>query len=580
MSLSNPSNPLKASGSSIVSPVTTLPVKAPLGVIVWWSGTVDNIPTGWHLCDGEAGTIDLRDKFVLAAGDAHTVGETGGSEEVTLTAMQMPSHTHGVNINMGVGSSPSFATSMPESTRRYVAYVNGLTTLEKTNTASIGVGEPHPNMPPYYTLCAIQKIAPDETDAADISFDNTMQANADGSYGVTTPVRSITQAEYDALTDKSGFYIITDAEGTTPDPNGVAIMLSQTLPDGGTVTGGGIASKGMTVTVNAEPADGHIFNGWEENGEVVTNNASYSFLVENNRSLMADFAEGPHFIAGVDWFETSLPTAAAWSGITYGDGKFVAVSGSNSSKAIYSTDGINWTETSMPNSRNWYGVCYADGKFVSIAKNTNVVAYSIDGIDWTEVTLPANHSNWSNVVYGDDKFLAIRYNAANVAYSFDGSIWYESNISISSTWAWLAYGNGKFVTHAGSVSKIAYSTDGLDWTMIASPNIGTVKTVAYGDGVFVIPGTGSNKAIYSTDGITWAETTMPVVDNWLSMTYGDNKFVAVSNSASRAAYSADGIHWTESNLPFSGGWNLVAYGDGTFVALSENKNIAAYSKTT
>ncbi len=35
--------------------------------IVMWSGTIATIPDGWVLCDGNNGTPDLRDKFVVGA---------------------------------------------------------------------------------------------------------------------------------------------------------------------------------------------------------------------------------------------------------------------------------------------------------------------------------------------------------------------------------------------------------------------------------------------------------------------------------------------------------------------------------
>ena len=38
----------------------------------------------------------IKDKFILAAGDTYTAGATGGSATVTLTTEQMPSHTHSV----------------------------------------------------------------------------------------------------------------------------------------------------------------------------------------------------------------------------------------------------------------------------------------------------------------------------------------------------------------------------------------------------------------------------------------------------------------------------------------------------
>ncbi len=37
-------------------------------IIVLWSGAVVDIPAGWALCDGNNGTPDLRDRFVIGAG--------------------------------------------------------------------------------------------------------------------------------------------------------------------------------------------------------------------------------------------------------------------------------------------------------------------------------------------------------------------------------------------------------------------------------------------------------------------------------------------------------------------------------
>ena len=59
-----------------------------------WSGTENNIPTGWNLCDGTNGTPDLRDKFVIAAGTSHAVSNTGGSSTAVLDVSNLPQHNH------------------------------------------------------------------------------------------------------------------------------------------------------------------------------------------------------------------------------------------------------------------------------------------------------------------------------------------------------------------------------------------------------------------------------------------------------------------------------------------------------
>ena len=133
---------------------TAFLVKAPVGTIVIWSGTAADIPSGWQLCDGTNGTPDLRDKFVLGAGENHPVGETGGAEEVTLTISQMPRHGHAVRVF----SNPNTTTGTAP------ARGNGDYTDNSAAVQPAGSGDPHPNMPPYHALCYIMKLAADETD--------------------------------------------------------------------------------------------------------------------------------------------------------------------------------------------------------------------------------------------------------------------------------------------------------------------------------------------------------------------------------------------------------------------------------
>lgn len=46
------------------------------GTIAMWSGDINSIP-GWSLCDGTIGTRDLRNRFVVGAGDAYSIKDTG-----------------------------------------------------------------------------------------------------------------------------------------------------------------------------------------------------------------------------------------------------------------------------------------------------------------------------------------------------------------------------------------------------------------------------------------------------------------------------------------------------------------------
>ena len=63
-------------------------VITPIGGIVMWRGALGAIPSGYQLCNGTNGTPDLRNRFVVGAGSAYSVGATGGAATVT------PTHTH------------------------------------------------------------------------------------------------------------------------------------------------------------------------------------------------------------------------------------------------------------------------------------------------------------------------------------------------------------------------------------------------------------------------------------------------------------------------------------------------------
>ena len=71
------------------------------------------------------------------------------------------------------------------------------------------------------------------------------------------------------------------------------INLSADPANGGTVSGGGSKEEGSSCTVVATPAEGMEFGGWFENGNLVSNDASYTFTVDRARTLVAEFGEAP-----------------------------------------------------------------------------------------------------------------------------------------------------------------------------------------------------------------------------------------------------------------------------------------------
>lgn len=88
----------------------------PRGIITMWSGATNAVPSGWALCDGNNGTPNLKDRFIVGAGQSYGVGNTGGNITQTpsvwtnaagtgiqvagtaINESQMPWHTHGGSV--------------------------------------------------------------------------------------------------------------------------------------------------------------------------------------------------------------------------------------------------------------------------------------------------------------------------------------------------------------------------------------------------------------------------------------------------------------------------------------------------
>ena len=126
----------------------------PSGLISLWSGNSLNIPDGWVLCDGNNNTPDLRDRFIIGAGNKYSVGNTGGEEEHTLTTDELPEHNHTLSGDSIINSTTNGTVSLGVS--GIFITTNKFETLNTTDIT--GSGSAHNNMPPYYALCYIMKL--------------------------------------------------------------------------------------------------------------------------------------------------------------------------------------------------------------------------------------------------------------------------------------------------------------------------------------------------------------------------------------------------------------------------------------
>ena len=79
-------------------------------------------------------------------------------------------------------------------------------------------------------------------------------------------------------------------------PNSYQISVSVDPQGSGTINGAGTYSYGQTATLTVMPNENYVFQNWTEDGEVVSEDATYSFVVTENRNLVAHLM----FVDGID----------------------------------------------------------------------------------------------------------------------------------------------------------------------------------------------------------------------------------------------------------------------------------------
>ena len=143
----------------------------PANIVIMWSGAIVDIPEGWFLCDGQNGTPDLRNRFVVGAGSTYTLSATGGSKDSvsishthTAAIGTSPNHTHTYiyGQNTSDGSSVGFRgfdNSLGQFPRTGVDGGNSSHGHSTINSSNAGESGTNKNLPPYYALAYIMKGA-------------------------------------------------------------------------------------------------------------------------------------------------------------------------------------------------------------------------------------------------------------------------------------------------------------------------------------------------------------------------------------------------------------------------------------
>lgn len=136
----------------------------PTGSIIMWYGSVASVPLGWRLCNGQNGTPDLRDRFVVGAGGGFAAGQRGGSSALNVngTTSVSGAHDHPVSITSAGAHTHTGATS---ETALTIAQM-------PTHQHAIGWGESNRHPYPPYGALGGQNGPRTTIGSRDTDFDN------------------------------------------------------------------------------------------------------------------------------------------------------------------------------------------------------------------------------------------------------------------------------------------------------------------------------------------------------------------------------------------------------------------------
>ena len=108
---------------NIAGPLTQIPAVASAfttGMIMLWSGSIGSIPAGWYLCDGTNGTPNLKDSFIVGAGNIYPVGAANLVQEFYLPMPEAQIYQANNAIISGGQCSLGFAHIDQLSGQRYI----------------------------------------------------------------------------------------------------------------------------------------------------------------------------------------------------------------------------------------------------------------------------------------------------------------------------------------------------------------------------------------------------------------------------------------------------------------------------
>ena len=212
------------------------------------------------------------------------------------------------------------------------------------------------------------------------------------------------------------------------------ISVSANPTNGGTVTGGGTYNQGASCTVTATANTGYTFTNWTENGNVVSNQANYTFTVNGNRNLVANFTQQTFSITAVP--NPILAGTVTGAG-TYVYGASCTVTATPHQRYIF----LNWTE-------NGNEVSTESSYTFTVTSNRSLVAnFGMPAVEVTAIVEPAEGGEVTGggiYDYGEEVTIIVE---THEDWAFRN--WTEEGIVVSEekSYTFIATSNTTFVAH-------------------------------------------------------------------------------------------------------------------------------------
>ena len=392
------------------------------------------------------------------------------------------------------------------------------------------------------------------------------------------------------LTYGSGIFIAVNSNGQTSWSTNGQTWNSSTLPTNTTTLSGvtiiGSAGQFTCTTTSTQLIIGQsiVVSGalTAVGSEGTITNGTYYISATNGKSTFTLATTYINAIAGTNPISTGAGTTTgltfavgrpAYTDVTFGNNKFVAIQNGTGLRAAYSFDGVNWSQSL--NYMSATSLSYGQGVFVAVNNDSTAAAISEHGVSWKTRTL----------TYGSISAIKFGYTENNVGV-FATLTGNGNSIGNATVINEGAKTQGRADVNSGTISGISVWEPGSNYTSVPevdlidyNVSVTASLTARVGNGTlanptFVNRGTGYNttSTVVSITGNGFADTfqiglnliinnltTLPLVGSNLAIA-GNSQIYKVTNATAVFGTTAPFIEATVQVSPEMNTANSPAHG--------------------